>query len=442
MNCQQCGNEVQPEELFCGQCGTAILSSPLPTSRINSVSLGSKDLPLSHKNAPSPPLHIRASHSQALSTQTPPHPQTKNFISPSGGLSTTRHFSQETPESQQETVSVQQHQTEFYQDATQAMSLPSNQAIVGQARNLSHQTFMDAQAQKGLPALGQQRLPVRPPTQSLHADQYMLPRTSYPGQVASGQEYDYQRPIRPSIPSQSHKQQPGLTILIVSISFVFLLISVIGVTVLFLRGSSQNVVTSEPLSPTVVLQPTPTQTETPTPQTTPTLTPVSTPLPDPGFMWCGPTCTNYGFSVEYPVGWQLGGAPTNNGIQFTNPAQPNQIATFKAIGPTSGSAGDILNSELQTNFVTKPGYIPPQGTGVTTLGGETWAATTVYYQSANGYGPPNASQQRLHVAIYTIVYQSKGYAIEIQAPDPDGQQFTQIYNMYYAMMLSKFSFVQ
>jgi hypothetical protein len=138
----------------------------------------------------------------------------------------------------------------------------------------------------------------------------------------------------------------------------------------------------------------------------------------------------------------LGGAPTNNGIQFTNPAQPNQTATFKAIGPTSGSAGDILNSELQTNFATKPGYIPPQGTGVTTLGGETWAATTVYYQSANGYGPPNASQQRLHVAIYTIVYQSKGYAIEIQAPDPDGQQFTQSYNMYYAMMLSKFSFVQ
>jgi hypothetical protein len=44
--------------------------------------------------------------------------------------------------------------------------------------------------------------------------------------------------------------------------------------------------------------------------------------------------------------------------------------------------------------------------------------------------------------LYTIVYQSKGYAIEIQAPDPDSQQFTLVYNTYYAMMLSKFSFVQ
>jgi hypothetical protein len=184
----------------------------------------------------------------------------------------------------------------------------------------------------------------------------------------------------------------------------------------------------------VAQQPTPVPTATPTPQDTPTPTVVPTPLPDPGFAWCGPTCTNYGFSVEYPAGWQLGGTPTNNGIQFTNPAQPDQTATFKAIGPTGGSAGDILNGELQTNFMTKPGYIPPQGTGVTTLGGATWLATTVYYQSVD--------QQREHVVIYTIVYESKGYIIEIQAPDPDGQQFTLVYNTYYAAMLNKFSFVQ
>lgn len=237
-------------------------------------------------------------------------------------------------------------------------------------------------------------------------------------------------------------------VLIVSIGLVFLLISVIGMTALFLKGSSQSMMTNELVSPTVVLQPTLTQTATPTPQTTPTPIPVATPLPDPGFMWCGPTCTNYGFSVQYPVGWQLGGTPTNNGIQFTNPAQPDQIAAFKAIGPTAGSAGDILNSELQTNFMTRPGYVPPQGTGVTTLGGETWVATTVYYQSAGGQNPntngydPSASQQREHIAIYAIVYQSKGYVIEIQAPDPDGQQFTLVYNRYYAVMLSKFSFVQ
>jgi hypothetical protein len=202
------------------------------------------------------------------------------------------------------------------------------------------------------------------------------------------------------------------------------------------------------------VQPTFEPTATPTPQDTPTPTAVPTPLPDAGFTWCGPTCTNYGFSVEYPVGWQLGGTPTNNGIQFTNPAQPDQTATFKALGSTSGSAGDLLNSELQANFMTKSGYVPPQGTGVTTLGGGTWFTTTVYYQSTDGYNAsvnqqpqaidgynPSVNQRREHVAIYTIVYQSKGYVIEIQAPDPDGQQFTLIYNTYYAAMLSKFSFV-
>jgi hypothetical protein len=313
MNCQRCGNEVQPEELFCGQCGTATLSSPLPTSRINSVSLGRKDLPFPYKNA-SPPQQIPTPHSQALSTQTPPHPQTRNLFSPSGGLSAARYHSQEALESRQETLSVEQHQTKFYQDATEVMSLPSNQAIAGQVGDSSQQAFPDPRAQKDRAAPERQRLPVRPPTQSLHADQYRLPYASYSSQIASSQRYDSRRPIRPSTSSQSHKQQPGLTVLIVSVGLVFLLMCAIGITALFLRGSSQSTMTSELVSPTAVLQPTLTQTATPTPQTTPTPTPVSTPLPDPGFMWCGPTCTNYGFSVQYPVGWQLGGAPTNNGI--------------------------------------------------------------------------------------------------------------------------------
>lgn len=425
MNCQQCGNEIQPDELFCGQCGTAIVSSALPTSRVNSVSLGNEELSVPYKTA----QQIRTPHPQTPLTHTPPRPQTGKMFSPSGGLFTARHLSPETPGSQQGTVGGQQH-TGFYQDATEAMSLQFNEATASQAVDHAQQASPDPQLQKDLSAIGQHQLPVRLPNQSLHADQYMLPNASYP----SARGYDYGRLIRPAIPPQPHKQQPGATVLIVSICLVVALISIIIVSAIFLRGSSQGTVTNESVSPTAVLQPTPTATATPTPQVTLTPTPVPTPFPDPGFMWCGPNCTNNGFSVEYPVSWQLGGAPTNNGIQFTNPSQPDQIATFKAIGPTGGSAGDILNSELQTNFMTKPGYIPPQATGVTTLGGETWVTTTIYYQSAD--------QQREHVVLYTIVSQSKGYAIEIQAPDPDGQQFTLVYNSYYAVMLSKFSFVQ
>lgn len=434
MNCQQCGSEVQLEEFFCGQCGTATLSSPLPTSRVNSVVLGSEDLSVPYKIASSPHQQSRTPHPQAPSTQTPPQLQTRNLLSPPSSLFTARQHVQETQGYQQGTVGRQQEATGFYQDATEAMSLPSNEAIAGQTGDYLQQGLPNPQVQKDLSALGQHRLPVRPAKQSLHVDQYMMPRTSHPGLVSSGQGHDYGRLIRPAIRPQSEKQQSGLIILIVSICLVITLISVIGITALFLRGSSQSTATNTSVSATPVLQPTPTLTATPTPQTTPTPTPAPMLLPDAGFMWCGPTCTNYGFSVEYPVGWQLGGAQTNNGIQFTNPAQPDQTATFKAIGPTGGSAGDIFNSELQTNFMSKPGYIPPQGTGVTTLGGETWVTTTVYYQSAD--------QQREHVVLYTIVYQSKGYAIEIQAPDPDSQQFSLVYSRYYVVMLSKFSFVQ
>jgi len=366
MNCQRCGNEVQPEEIFCGQCGTATISSASPTNMVNSVPSGREDLPAPYKNASPPPQQIRTPRPQTP----PPHAQTKNLFSPPGGLFTSGHPSQETPEPQQGTVGAK------------------------------------------------------------HA----LPRSSHSGQGANGQGYGYGRPIIPAIPPQPQKQQSSATVLIVSICVVVGLVSIIAITTLFLRGSSESTAHNGSMPSRVAQQPTPVPTATPTPQDTPTPTVVPTPLPDPGFAWCGPTCTNYGFSVEYPVGWQLGGTPTNNGIQFTNPAQPDQTAMFKAIGPTGGSAGDILNSELQTNFMTKPSYIPPQGTGVTTLGGATWLDTTVYYQSVD--------QQREHVVIYTIVYQSKGYSIEIQAPDPDGQQFTLVYTTYYAAMLSKFSFVQ
>lgn len=429
MNCQQCGNEVQTEEVFCGQCGTATTSSASPTNKVNSVPLGSEDLPVPYKEASHPPQQIFTPDPQASSTQTPPHPRARNLFSPPGGFFISSHLSQETPESHQGTLDVKQQHTGFYHDATEAIPSSPNDAIASQAGGYSQQAFPGPQLQKDLPAMGQHRLSVRPPTQSLQADQYTLPHSSHPGQVASGQGYDYARPIRPAIPPQPQKQQSSATVLIISICLVVALVSITAIVTLSLRGSSENTANNGPTSSTATSAPT----ATPTPQDIPTPTVAPTPPPDPGFVWCGPTCTNYTFNVEYPAGWQLGGAVTNNGIQFTNPAQPDQAATFKAIGPTSGSAGDILNSELQANFMNKPGYIPPQGTGVTTLGGETWLGTTLYYQSAD--------QQREHVAIYTIVYQSKGYVIEIQAPDPDGQQFTLVYNTYYANMLSKFYFV-
>src|SRR6266550_6863684 len=105
MNCQRCGNEVQPEEIFCGQCGTATLASVFPTSMV----LGNEDLSSSQKNAFTPPERIHTPHPQTPSTQTPPHPQIRNLFSPPGGLFTSHHPSQGMPGSQQGTIGVQQH---------------------------------------------------------------------------------------------------------------------------------------------------------------------------------------------------------------------------------------------------------------------------------------------------------------------------------------------
>jgi hypothetical protein len=441
MNCRQCGNEVQPEEVFCGQCGTATNFSVSPTNMVNSVPLGIEDVTILYGDTSHAPQQIRTPH-----PQTAPHPQTRKLFSPPRGLFTSSHYTQKTPGVQERSVDGKQQQTEFYQNLTEAISLPSSDVVLGQAYDKSQQVLPDLQAQKDLSAIEQHRLSARLPIQSLQADQQGLSRS-----VHSGQGYDYVRPVKFVVPPQTHKQHSSAIVLIVSLCIIIVLVSSIAITTFFLRGSFVN---NGSASPTFAAQPTVEPTATPMPQDTPTPTAVPTPLPDAGFTWCGPTCTNYGFSVEYPVGWQLGGTPTNNGIQFTNPAQPDQTATFKTLGSTSGSAGDLLNSELQANFMTKSGYAPPQGTGVTTLGGGTWLATTVYYQGTGGYNSsinqqlqatdgynPSVNQQREHVAIYTIVYQSKGYVIEIQAPDPDGQQFTLIYNTYYAAMLSKFSFV-
>jgi len=395
---------------------------------MNSVPLGGEDVTGLYKNMSHAPQQIRTLHPQIPSAQTPPYPQTRKLFSPPGSLFASSHPAQKTPGAQQGSLDVKQQKTEFYQNPTEAISLPSSDAILSQVEDNSQQVLPDLQVQKDLPTMGQHRLSVRQPIRSLQADQHGLSRSAH-----SGQGYDYVRPMKLAVPPRPHKQHSSAIVLIVSLCIIIVLVSIIAITTLFLKGSFESTVNNGSASPTSVVQSTLEPTATPTPQDTPTPTAVPTPLPDAGFTWCGPTCTNYGFSVEYPVGWQLGGTPTNNGIQFTNPARPDQTATFKTLGLTSGSAGDLLNSELQANFMTKSGYVSPQGTGVTTLGGGTWLATTVYYQSVD--------QQREHVAIYTIVYQSKGYVIEIQAPDPDGQQFTLIYNTYYAAMLSKFSFV-
>jgi hypothetical protein len=134
--------------------------------------------------------------------------------------------------------------------------------------------------------------------------------------------------------------------------------------------------------------------------------------------------------TEYPSGWQSGPSSSAAGVQFTNPVQADQLASFKAPGPTSSPAGDILNNNLQTNYASRPGYVPPSATSTTTISGATWVTATAYYQN---------DIQKERVIVFATVQQGKAYIIELQAPDP---QFDTVNSQFFNSMLIRYQFLQ
>ena len=228
------------------------------------------------------------------------------------------------------------------------------------------------------------------------------------------------------------KDQGHAVILVVSICLVVILISAIGfATIFFVKGQDNAQQANQPkttptLAPTPSPSPTPTQ--APTPPPSPTV--AATPPPDSGFLWCGPVCINYGFTTEYPQNWQPGAVSNASGIQFANPDQADQFGAFKALGPTTASASDLVASDLQTNFAPKPNFTPPAATSTATISGETWIAAVAYYQT---------DTQKERVQVYATVHQGKGYIIELQAPD---EQFDALNAQFFTNMLGKFQFLQ
>jgi hypothetical protein len=173
-----------------------------------------------------------------------------------------------------------------------------------------------------------------------------------------------------------------------------------------------------------------------TPTPTPSPTPIPTPSPDTGFQLCDAICVNNGFSVEYPNNWQVGPATTTNVIQFLNPDQPDEYAAFKALGPISDNASDLINMDLQTAFTSQPGYVAPTSTSTTTISGETWATAVASYQ---GKAAPDGTLPKERVEVFAIVHQGKGYSIELQAPDA---HFDAVNTQSFENMIGRFQFLQ
>jgi hypothetical protein len=258
-----------------------------------------------------------------------------------------------------------------------------------------------------------------------------------------GQVYPQQQPMQAgqsyrNIPTPPRKQQNGAVIFIVSICLVIALLSVVGIGTLYVLksrnaapkdGQTPVIIATATTVPTDVPTPTPTVAPTDTVAPTPTATALPTATPNAGFAYCGTLCTTNGFSTQYPQGWSATPLTGVQGVQFVNPNPTDQTATFKTTGATPGTATDLVTSDIQQNFATKPGYTVVTPASTASIGGETWFEEVITYQGT--------TQQIEQVEVYANVHQSKAYILELQA---SADQFATVSATDFATIKTQFQF--
>ena len=398
MKCPNCGNELSPEEVFCGQCGAPNMPPAKPTERVNIPPSRQGLLSGGYNTVLSPPPGTYQSGML-------PPPNDQPVVGPPGP----------------------QQPGGFYQASTEAISAMSNN---GQ----NYPTAYPPQGFAGTPYPGAEQY--GPPVQPFQTGNYT--GTLYPPTqpYLTGQGYG----VPPGHTPPPSKQRSNVALIIVCICVALAIISVgtFGAVYLLHNNSAgpTQTTTNTNASPTSVATPTsapspsPTLSPTPSPSPTPSITP--TPMPDPGFTWCDATCTSNGFSVEYPSTWLQQPTSDSTGTQFANSSQPDEFAAFKTPGITTMNAGQLVIADLNHNFSSQPGYMTPTPTTSSnaTIGGENWTYQIAYYQF-------NGQTERIEV--YATLYQGKAYIIELQAPDA---QFDTANTQYFESMLGRFQFQQ
>lgn len=427
MRCPKCSNEVNQDEAFCGHCGTP--TRP-PTQQTEMPQVRRSGLLQTYKKN-NPVIPGTFSDVYNTSPMAPTSAYGANMPPPVNSSSLA-------PVNQPPTItpsalgSGPSQQNGFYQDATEAMSSVPNSVPQSYPANYTQQNHAGntvTPLQPGYPGIGQYG--PTPQAQPLQAGNYTQHGYSPVPPYSTGQNYPG-HPARPGLTPPPAKQQNNVTLIIASVLLVFALIIVTAFGALyFLRGHSAP---KSSITPTPVVtsapSPTPTPSPSPTATATPNPTPSPTPMPDANFAWCDATCTNNGFIVEYPNGWNQGQTSDKIGVQFLNPSQQDQYAAFKV--PTiqgNANASDLVNTDLQNVFASQSGYTAPTSTSVTTIGGETWTYAIAYYQ-LNG--------QKERVAVYATIHAQKGYVIELQAAD---SQFDPVNTQYFSIMIARFQFL-
>lgn len=434
MRCPKCGNEVNQDEVFCGQCGTPITLPAGATDMVNTPS-PRNELPgpynantLNNPNYPNVPPMMPPGQGSYPSQMPPSNAYNNATIPapPSGLLAPDQQQSQQL----RQPMGPQQ-QSGFYQDATEAIvSIPQNNSPVYPPGYQQQPGFTGNAGQSGYVGGSQYGTQGPYPTPN-------FPATNYPASATPpGQGYGYSAPPRPTPPP---KKQAGALLVFAIVCLIVAVITLGAFGLIYLlRNHSPHTATvptaipTHAVTPTTVPSPTPSPTAlataTPTPVPSPAVTP--TPLPDPNFAWCT-ICTPNGFNVEYPLGWnQTNPTPASTtDVRFLNTSPNDQYADYKTLGPTTSSAGDLVTADLQANYSSLPGYTAPTTGALNyTIGGENWTYETATYQ-LNG--------QPEQIVVYATVHQQKAYIIELQA---SVSQYSTVYTQYYNAMLGKFLF--
>jgi len=390
MKCQNCGNELGQNEVFCGQCGAQNTVPAQPTEMMQAPALRSGLLSDGYRNR-------------------------------SGAYSPTSNQSF-TPENRPQSMAQQgpQQGGGFYQDATEAVSIiPGTPANYPQG-SYPQQGFSGGSLPGGYANSGQfgpqQQQPFS--TGNYSNPTYPPMQTGFAnGQFGQG-SYGTGSGITPPQKRNSVVMVVGIVCLV----FAIITVGIFG-ALFALRGGNNGQPT-----PTPVVQATATATPTPSPTATATPSPtaVSTPAPDANFSWCT-TCTQSGYLIEFPNGWSQGATQDSQGTQFTDTSQTDIYAAVK--NPSgAASANDLLTGDTG-EFSSQNGYTQPQPAQSATIGGTNWSYQTFTYQ-------PNGQTEQVNV--YATIYQGKGYVIELQAQQA---QFSTIYAQYFSPMLTRFQFV-
>lgn len=398
MKCQNCGNELGQDEVFCGQCGAQNATPAQPTEMMQ---------------APAPRSGLLTDAYRNRTNAFPP-----NQSNPAFG-----------PENR--AGSQPSQAGGFHQDATEAISFvpgtPANYPPAG----YQQPGFTGGSMVGGYPGSGQFGSQVQPQQPQYLTGNYTNP--SFPN-LPSGQftQGGYGMGSGAGTPQPAPKRLNVVMIVgIVCLVFAIITVGVFG-ALFALRGNQQP-------QPTPVVQatatpiPTPSPTATPTPSPTPTVAVTPTPAPDANFNWCDTQCTQLGFLIEVYQGWGTQATSSDQGIQFTSSDQTAYAAVKLPTGSTS--VNDILNNDLQ-EIATQNNATPtaPLSACATDqpIGNESWTCETTTLQPSTQGQPP------LQTMIYATIYQGKAYVIELVAQQ---DAFTNNQQMYFTPMLNSFKFV-